>query len=431
MTDSCVGCSHCMRSCPTQALRVEGGKARIHLDWCIECSHCYQVCEHMAIRVMDDDFDTIFNYKHRVLLVPTLFFSQFDPDIAQKTITDIIGNLGFTEVRAVEQGCDLLAEEMNAYIPDTEYRPVISTYCPSVLRLIQVRFPSLIVNLSPFVPPLEVTALYVKRKYEEEGVPGEDVGIFYVTPCVAKIASIKAPVGGYETPVSGCINMDLLYNKILVKYKHKDFSSSDIKVNLEVSRTGMRWSTTRGEKHAMKKYINAMAVDGIEHVTEILEKTENDELDGVDFLELRACDESCSGGILVRGNRFQITMDMHKKSESMPAKISIFDDFKRLCKDNMLIGKIEPRNLKRYGPDIDVAIKKMEEVRKLKAELPGMDCGSCGAPSCEALAEDIVNGERKIENCIFMQLKYEKSGVLQVKNTIEIMEKIWGKKYDS
>jgi len=431
MTDVCVGCSHCMRSCPTEALRVSGGKAHLHLDWCIECSHCYQVCEHMAIKVMDDDFDTIFDFKHRVLLTPMIFFSQFENDIPQKTITDILGNLGFTEVRAVEQGCDLIAEKLNDYIPDCEDRPVISTYCPSVLRLIQVRFPSLIANLSPFIPPLEVTAQYVKRKYEAEGIPPKDIGIFYVTPCVAKIASVKAPVGGYSTPVSGCINMDLLYNKVLVQYKHKDYSESDIKVNLEVSRTGMRWSTTRGEKHAMKKFINAMAVDGIEHVTEILEKTENDELDGVDFLELRACDESCSGGILVRGNRFQITTDMHKKSESMPAKIPMLDDYRRLCKDDMLIGKIEPRNLKRYGPDIEEAIRKMEEVRKLKAELPGIDCGSCGAPSCEALAEDIVNGERKIENCIFMQLKYEKSGALQVRNTIEIMEKIWGKKYDS
>ncbi|MCI2082138.1 MAG: ferredoxin [Bacteroidales bacterium] len=420
-----------MRSCPTKALRVSGGKARLHLDWCIECSRCYQVCEHRAIKVMDDDFGNIFNYKYRILLVPMLFFSQFGDGIPQKTITDIIGDLGFTEVRAVEQGCDLVAEKLNEYIPDSTVRPVISTYCPSVIRLIQVRFPSLIMNLSPYIPPLEVTAQYVKRKYENAGIPSEEVGIFYVTPCVAKIASIKAPVGGYTTPVTGCINMDLLHDKVLLKYKRKDFKENGIKVSLEVSRNGMRWSTTRGEKHAMKKYINAMAIDGIGHVMEILEKTENDELDGVDFLELRACDESCSGGILVRGNRFQITADMHRKSESLPDKIPMLNEYRELCGDSMLLGKVEPRDVKRYGPDIDLAIKKMETVRKLRAELPGIDCGSCGAPSCEALAEDVVNGERTIENCIFMQLKYEKSGSLKVKNVVDIMEKIWGKKYDS
>lgn len=431
LTDVCVGCSHCMRTCPTQALRVSGGKARIHLDWCIECSKCYQVCEHRAIKVVDDDFSDIFKYKHRILLTPSLFFSQFDSDIPQKTLTDIIGNLGFTEVRAVEQGCDLIAEKMNEYIPDAPFKPVISNYCPSVLRLIQVRFPSLIMNITPFMPPLEVAAQYVRAKYLEEGVPEEEIGIFYLTPCVAKIASVKAPAGGYVSPVTGCINMDLLHNKVLLKYKHKEFHESDIKVSLEVSRSGLRWSTTRGEKHAARKYVNAMAVDGIDHVIEILEKVENEELDDVDFLELRACDESCSGGILVHGNRFQITSDLHRRSETLPEHIPMIADYRRLCGDALQIGKVEPRNLKRYGPDIDLAIKKMEEVRRLKKELPGIDCGSCGAPTCEALAEDIVNGERKIENCIFMQLKYEKSGSLNVRNVIEIMEKIWGNMYDS
>jgi Na+-translocating ferredoxin:NAD+ oxidoreductase RNF subunit RnfB len=35
----------------------------------------------------------------------------------------------------------------------------------------------------------------------------------------------------------------------------------------------------------------------------------------------------------------------------------------------------------------------MEEAIGVKtAELPGLDCGACGAPDCRALAEDIVKG---------------------------------------
>ena len=33
--------------------------------------------------------------------------------------------------------------------------------------------------------------------------------------------------------------------------------------------------------------------------------------------------------------------------------------------------------------------------------LPGLDCGSCGSPSCRALAEDIVNGYANELNCVF------------------------------
>ncbi len=48
----------------------------------------------------------------------------------------------------------------------------------------------------------------------------------------------------------------------------------------------------------------ALAIDGIKNVNEFLENIENEKFDKIDFLELRACDESCAGGILISGNRF-------------------------------------------------------------------------------------------------------------------------------
>ena len=93
MPDLCIGCSHCMKVCPTEALRVKGGKAVIHTDLCIDCGRCYRECPTNAIRVVDDDFDHIFDYKHRLLLVPSLFYSQFE-DIEMNEINRIIGSLG-------------------------------------------------------------------------------------------------------------------------------------------------------------------------------------------------------------------------------------------------------------------------------------------------------------------------------------------------
>ena len=51
--------------------------------------------------------------------------------------------------------------------------------------------------------------------------------------------------------------------------------------------------------------------------------------------------------------------------------------------------------------NLAVALKKMEMMEKLTKELPGLDCGSCGAPSCQALAEDIVRGQAVERDCIF------------------------------
>ena len=51
--------------------------------------------------------------------------------------------------------------------------------------------------------------------------------------------------------------------------------------------------------------------------------------------------------------------------------------------------------------DITKAMQKLEELESLYEEMPGLDCGACGAPSCKALAEDIVKGEAKITDCVF------------------------------
>ena len=35
--DLCKGCINCIKRCPTQAIRVQDGKARINKKFCIDC----------------------------------------------------------------------------------------------------------------------------------------------------------------------------------------------------------------------------------------------------------------------------------------------------------------------------------------------------------------------------------------------------------
>ena len=55
----------------------------------------------------------------------------------------------------------------------------------------------------------------------------------------------------------------------------------------------------------------------------------------------------------------------------------------------------------RLGSDRRESIAKMAKVEELCEKFPGLDCGSCGAPSCRALAEDIVRGFTETDDCIF------------------------------
>ena len=55
----------------------------------------------------------------------------------------------------------------------------------------------------------------------------------------------------------------------------------------------------------------------------------------------------------------------------------------------------------RLDADRGVAMRKLADIENIFETLPGIDCGSCGAPSCHALAEDIVLGSASVNDCVF------------------------------
>ena len=50
--------------------------------------------------------------------------------------------------------------------------------------------------------------------------------------------------------------------------------------------------------------------------------------------------------------------------------------------------------------DMMVAMQKLAKIEEICETLPKLDCGSCGSPTCRALAEDIVLGFTSENACI-------------------------------
>ncbi|MCC8144795.1 MAG: hypothetical protein LUD02_10790 [Tannerellaceae bacterium] len=80
-----------------------------------------------------------------------------------------------------------------------------------------------------------------------------------------------------------------------------------------------------------------------------------------------------------------------------------------------------------YNGTREEILMKMEQVRNLMCHLPGIDCGACGSPNCQSLAEDIVRHEAQFSNCIFMQRNMEKHGKLGKEHAFRLIENTWGK----
>ena len=163
------------------------------------------------------------------------------------------------------------------------------------------------------------------------------------------------------------------------------------------------------------------------NVIDFLEMLENEEIEGFDFLELRACDQSCAGGILSHRNRFLIAESMKNYASTLPSTHDLVSEYKKHCSAVIHMDKIEPRSMVKYDSDLERAINKMEKARELRKLFPGIDCGACGAPSCEALAEDVVKDQADINDCIFLRTLYEKMGEISLSEAVRIMESIWGK----
>ena len=154
---------------------------------------------------------------------------------------------------------------------------------------------------------------------------------------------------------------------------------------------------------------NYIAVDGIENVMNILEEIELGKLDGVVFFEGLACVGGCVGGPLNVENPFiakSIIRELSTKATEKEYKSSIYTEDEHIdyyLKNEFInwTENIEPKGILTLDDDIQKAIEKLEMIEEILDFLPGLDCGSCGAPTCRALAEDVVRGFANIEDCIF------------------------------
>jgi Na+-translocating ferredoxin:NAD+ oxidoreductase RNF subunit RnfB len=73
--------------------------------------------------------------------------------------------------------------------------------------------------------------------------------------------------------------------------------------------------------------------------------------------------------------------------------------------------------------DMQVAMQKLMRIEEIYDSLPKIDCGSCGSPTCHALAEDIVRGYANETDCVF-KLREKISDLVEQMSEIDRNHKI-------
>lgn len=397
----CRGCTTCIKNCPTEAIRVRNGKATILNDRCIDCGTCIRVCPHKAVKSVCDNFDVLQNYKYNVALPDPALYGQFqhldDVDIVLNGLLEV----GFDGVYETAAAAELISGFARQYITDGTERvmPEISSACPAVIRLICMRFPKLIPNIAPVILPAELAAILARRKaVEETGLKPEEVGVFAIVPCSSQVTTAHSPVGLTESVLDGAFAIRDVYLKLLSPMKALD--KNNLTPLSFAGIMGVGWAYCGGESAARlnERYV---AVDGIENVIQMLEEIEDGRLPEADFIELRACTQGCVGGCLNVENPYGSRMRVKRLMRELPVSRNRFD-LKGDDRNIVLVDR-KPEYHPAFLLDEDraAAMEKMLRIHELEAQLPGLRCGSCGAPSCHAFAEDVVMGRADPEDCIF------------------------------
>lgn len=395
----CRGCTTCVKSCPTEAIRVRRGKATILADRCIDCGTCIRACPHHAIKSVSDKLEELEKFEYRVALPSPALYGQFqnldDVDVVLNGLLEI----GFHDVYEVAKAAEYLSDIARQKILANKVKvtPRISSACPTVIRLICMRFPKLIPNIMPSINPVELAAILARKEaMKKTGLPSEKIGVFSIVPCPAQVTSAHAPVTMQNSVIDGAFSVRDVYLKLLSPMKNL----KEVKPMSESGIMGVGWAFCGGESAARlgQRYL---AVDGIDNVIRMLEEIEDGRLPEADFVELNACVEGCVGGCLTVENPFGAHMRIKKLMKGLPVSCNRFSDLDESLSIVHADKKLEYIPVLLLDTDRAAAMEKMMKIDELEAHLPGLHCGSCGAPSCHAFAEDVVLGRASEEDCIF------------------------------
>jgi hypothetical protein len=277
-------------------------------------------------------------------------------------------------------------------------KPVISTACPVVTRLIALRFPSLQDNVLKMLPPMEVAAKLAREKAmaEHPELKAEDIGVCFISPCPAKASYVKNGFADYKSRVDAVVSISDIYF-LLINEMSRGNGQTDLSRS---GRLGVGWATSGGECAALFND-SYLAADGIEHVIRVLDQIENGNIPSLEFVELNACTGGCVGGVLTMQNPFIARARLQNLRRLLPVSQNVLSEKEQYIPADYFFNEIpEYQPMSQLSNSMAESMRMLADIQALRNRLPGLDCGACGAPTCRAFAEDVIKGTANERDCI-------------------------------
>jgi anti-sigma regulatory factor (Ser/Thr protein kinase)/NAD-dependent dihydropyrimidine dehydrogenase PreA subunit len=356
----CRACMRCLHVCPTHALRVRRNGPEILEHLCIDCAACIEACPSGALS-LPSGVGLPRPSEHTILAIPASFLVGFGPNVSAGEVLDALSAMGFHRIRVLEEWEAALRGTAFKYAREqAEKPPVFSPVCPAVVNLIEMRFPSLIPHLAPFLSPIEA----IRQELECEHLV---VGV----SCSAQYTALRT---GRPSERLTLVSLSRLRTAVL----HAAARGNS------APRSSSQQFCPEGRADP-----SVLRVTGLRHVVGVLDRAENGLLADFVLVELLACDQGCFGATVAGDEPFVAHARWRRMANHFtgPAK-AVRREVPFVARPGM-----------RLDDDMSRAIEKLSRMDRLVKELPGKNCGMCGAPTCSALAEDVVLGRTDITAC--------------------------------
>ena len=400
----CTGCTTCLKHCPTEAIRIQDGHAKINPERCIDCGICIKICPNKAKKATYSRLEKVLDRKYKIALPAPTLYGQFEDLDDVDYVLQGLKDIGFDDVFEVSKAAELVSAYTRLYLKTEGIpKPVINSACPVVLRLISLRYPTLKEHIMQLLPPMEVAARLARERAmnAHPELSREDICVCFISPCPAKVSYVRNGFGDYQSEVDEVLSIsDVYFNLINVMRRGNEPEET-------LSQSGMigiSWATTGGEASALfnDKYL---AADGIENVNRVLEQLDNGNISGLEFVELNACPGGCVGGAMVVENPFVAKARLQTLRRYLPVSQTLLQGEERdYIPENYFFEELPTYTpIQRLSPNFGESLRMMAVIQKLSEALPGIDCGACGAPNCRAFAEDVVCGRAAEDGCVILR----------------------------
>lgn len=349
--DRCRACQACLAACPTAALRLHGSGPRLLASRCIGCTACAASCPDRVFVIDGADARPPLG-TGSVLVVPRGFLASFAA--APAAVLSALSALGFAEVRFTEEW----ERALRLAALDRAVRgggPLVVPSCPAVESLVEARFPGLLARMAPFASPLAAAAA---------GFPLHRLVV--VPACPAQREAVRRESRAGRVAAVAPVDLAAAVQPLLAG------GAPGIAAAAGAAASAVADPEADG----------VLRVTGLRHVVRVLELAEAGALPGVRLLEPFACDGGCVGSPYLGADPF-VAGHRLALARLVPVAES----------------PTVPRAGSRLDPDMATAIGMLGAIDEAARSLPGRNCGSCGAPTCAAFAEDLVLGRAGASDC--------------------------------